>query len=36
MSSLVYLILMLFIGFFVGLLCAGLLFMARDRDDKTS
>lgn len=34
--SLAYIILILFIGFVVGLLCAGLLFMARDRDDKTS
>ena len=34
--SLAYLLLILFIGFVAGLLCAGLLFMARDRDDKTS
>lgn len=34
--SFAYLLLILFIGFAVGLLCAGLLFMARARDDKTS
>ena len=36
MTSFFYLLLLLFIGFGAGLLCAGLMFMARGRDDQTS
>jgi hypothetical protein len=36
MSSFAYLILVLFIGFGCGLLCAALMVMAKGRDDETS